>query len=236
MIAIGLYIRLGIMETPIFRRIVAENRVERVPVIEVIKRQPRSIILSALVRMVEQAPAYIYLAFVFAYGTQVIHQDRDFLLLCLIAASTVELFNIPLAGHLSDRFGRRRVYLIGEVLTGLFGFAYFALLNTAVPLLIFIAIVLSFVPHALTYGPQAALIAECFTPRLRYSGSSIGYQLSSVISGGPAPLIATALLAATGSGYVIALYILFCAVVSIVAASLMPDHTNKDISQEHDRP
>src|SRR5499427_8347750 len=184
MIAIGLYIRLGIMETPTFRRIVAENRVERVPVIEVIKRQPRSIILSALARMAEQAPAYIYLAFVFAYGTQVIHQDRDFLLACLICAGIVSLFTVPFAGHLSDRIGRKRMYIIGAVLTGLFGFAYFAMLNTAVPVLIFIAIVLSFVPHDLLYGPQAALIAECFTPRLRYSGSSIGYQLSSVISGG----------------------------------------------------
>ena len=119
MIAIGLYIRLGIMETPVFRRIVAENRVERVPVLEVIKRQPRSIILSSFARMVEQAPAYIYLAFVFAYGTQVIHQDRDFLLICLIVAGCVELFNIPLAGHLSDRIGRKRLYLIGAVLTGL---------------------------------------------------------------------------------------------------------------------
>jgi hypothetical protein len=88
------------------------------------------------------------------------------------------------------------------------------------------------VPHALTYGPQAALIAECFTPRLRYSGCSIGYQLSSVISGGPAPLIATALLAAFGSGYVIAAYILFCAIVSIVATVMMPDYTDQDISQE----
>jgi MFS family permease len=236
MIAIGLYIRLGIMETPAFRRIVAEKRVERVPVKEVIRRQPRSIILSALARMAEQAPAYIYLAFVFAYGTQVIHQDRDFLLICLICAGIVSLGTIPLAGHLSDRIGRKRMYLIGSVLTGLFGFAYFGLLNTAVPALIFIAIVLSFVPHDLMYGPQAALIAECFTPRLRYSGCSIGYQLSSVISGGPAPLIATALLAATGSGYAIALYILFCAIVSIVATTLMPDYTNQDISEEHDNP
>src|SRR6201993_3324737 len=195
MIAIGLYIRLGIMETPTFRRIVAENRVARVPVLEVIKQQPRSIILSALARMAEQAPAYIYLAFVFAYGTQVLHQDRDFLLVCLICAGIVSLFTVPLAGYLSDRIGRKRMYLIGAVLTGLFGFAYFALLNTAVPALIFIAIVLSFVPHDLMYGPQAALIAECFTPRLRYSGSSIGYQLSSVISRGPAPLIPTPFLA-----------------------------------------
>jgi MFS family permease len=236
MIAVGLYIRLGIMETPVFRKIVAENRVARVPVLDVIKQQPRSIILSALARMAEQAPAYIYLAFVFAYGTKVIHQDRDFLLISLICAGIVSLFTIPIAGHLSDRIGRKRMYIIGSVLTGLFGFAYFGMLNTAVPVLIFIAIVLSFVPHDLMYGPQAALIAECFTPRLRYSGCSIGYQLASVIAGGPAPLIATALLAATGSGYAIALYIAFCAVVSIVATAMMPDYTNKDISEEHNRP
>ena len=232
MVGIGLYIRLGILETPAFRRIVAESRVERVPVLEVIKRQPREIILSACARMAEQAPAYIYLAFVFAYGTQVLHQDRNFLLQCLIVAGCISIVSIPIYGHLADRFGRKRIYLIGSVLTGIFGFVYFAMLNTMVPAWIFIGIVLSFVPHDIMYGPQAALIAECFTPRLRYSGSSIGYQLASVIAGGPAPLIATALLAAFGSGYVIAVYILFCAVVSIVATVLMPDYTNQDISEE----
>ena len=233
MVAIGLYIRLGILETPAFRRLVAENRIERAPVAEVIKRQPRSIILTALARMAEQAPAYIYLAFVFAYGTQVLHVSRDFLLTSLIAAGIVSFATIPLAGHLSDRIGRRRMYIIGAIATGIFGFIYFAMLNTTVPALIFLGIVLSFVPHDLMYGPQAALIAECFTPRLRYSGASIGYQLSSVISGGPAPLIATALLAAYGSGYVIAGYILFCAIVSIVSTAMLPDYTNKDISEEH---
>jgi MFS family permease len=145
----------------------------------------------------------------------------------------VSLVTIPLAGHLSDQFGRKRIYLIGSVLTGIFGFIYFAMLNTAVPGWIFLGIILSFVPHALMYGPQAALIAECFTPRLRYSGASIGYQLASVIAGGPAPLIATALLAATGSGYAIAVYIALCAIVSIIATIKMPDYTNCDISQEH---
>ena len=232
MVAIGLYIRLGILETPAFRRIVAEERVERVPVLEVIKRQPREIILSACARMAEQAPAYIYLAFVFAYGTQVLHQSRDFLLECLIVAGCISIVSIPVYGHLADRFGRKRVYIIGSVATGIFGFIYFAMLNTMVPAWIFIGIVLSFVPHDIMYGPQAALIAECFTPRLRYSGASIGYQLASVIAGGPAPLIATALLAAFGSGYVIAVYILFCAVVSIVATVMMPDYTNQDISEE----
>jgi MFS family permease len=232
MVGVGLYIRLGILETPTFRRLVAEDRIERAPAIEVIKRQPKQVLLAALVRMAEQAPAYIYLAFIFAYGTQVLHASRDFLLTALIVAGLVSFVTIPLAGHLSDRFGRKRIYLIGSVATGIFGFIYFAMLNTVVPAWIFLAIVLSFVPHDLMYGPQAALIAECFTARLRYSGSSIGYQLASVIAGGPAPLIATALLAATGSGYVIALYIAACAVVSIIATMLMPDYTNQDISQE----
>jgi hypothetical protein len=102
------------------------------------------------------------------------------------------------------------------------------------PGLIFLAIVLSFIPHDMMYGPQAALIAECFTARLRYSGSSLGFHLASVVAGGPAPLIATALFAATGSGYSVALYILFCAVVSISATVFLPDFTNRDISQEHD--
>jgi MFS family permease len=233
MVGVGLYIRLGILETPVFRRLVAEERIERAPALEVIKRQPKEVILAALARMAEQAPAYIYLAFVFAYGTQVLHQPRDFLLTALITAGLVSFVTIPLAGHLSDRFGRKRIYLIGSVATGVFGFIYFAMLNTMVPAWIFLGIVLSFVPHDLMYGPQAALIAECFTPRLRYSGSSIGYQLASVIAGGPAPLIAAALLAATGSGYVIAAYIAFCAVVSVIATVLMPDYTNRDISQEH---
>ena len=107
------------------------------------------------------------------------------------------------------------------------------MLNTMVPGWIFLGIVLSFVPHDLMYGPQAALIAEGFTPRLRYSGCSIGYQLASITAGGPAPLIATALLAAYGSGYVIAAYIAVCAVVSIIATVMMPDHTNRDISEEN---
>ena len=232
MVGIGLYIRLGILETPIFSRLMTENRIERVPVIEVIKRQPKEIILTALARMAEQAPFYIFTAFVFTYGTMVLPGSRDLLLIALLTATVLSFVVVPLSGHLSDRIGRKRMYLIGAVTMGVWGFVYFALLNTAVPGWIFLAIVLSLVPHDMMWGPQAALIAECFTPRLRYSGFSLGFHLSSITAGGPAPLIATALLAATGSGYVIAFYILFCAVVSVATTAFLPDRTNRDISQE----
>jgi MFS family permease len=184
-------------------------------------------------RTAEQAPAYIFLAFIFTYNNQVMHLSRDFVLTSLICAGLVSFISIPVAGALSDRFGRKRIYLIGSVLTGIYGFIYFALLNSLVPGLIVLAIILAFIPHDIMYGPQAALIAEGFTPRLRYSGTSIGYQLASLTAGGPAPIIATALLATYGSGYVIAGYIALCAVVSIIATALMPDYTGRDISQEH---
>jgi hypothetical protein len=126
------------------------------------------------------------------------------------------------------------MYLIGAAVVGLFGFLYFGMVDTAIPSAVFIAIVLSLIPHDMMYGPQAALIAEAFTPRLRYSGASLGYQLASVFAGGPAPLIATALFAAYGSGYAIAVYIAFTAVVSLVSAAFMPDYTGQDISMEYD--
>jgi len=115
-----------------------------------------------------------------------------------------------------------------------FGFIYFGLLDTGSAVLIFIAIVLSLVPHDMMYGPQAALIAESFTGRLRYSGASLGYQLASVIAGGPAPLIAAWLYATYHSGHAIAVYILACAVITLIATAMMKDYTGKDIEGEYE--
>jgi len=233
MAAVGLYIRLGILETPAFQRLLAEKRIEQAPVLEVIRRQPREIILSALAKTGEIAPAYIFAAFVFVYGAQVLHTPRNFLLSAVIAGCLSSFVIIPLSGYLSDRIGRKRMYLLGAIAMGVFGFIYFAMLNSLAPGLILLGIVLSFVVHGILFGTQAALIAECFTPRLRYSGCSMGFHLAAITGGGPAPLIATALLAWTGSGYAIAGYIAVCAIVSIIATVLMPDYTNLDISREH---
>jgi MFS family permease len=232
MVAIGMWIRLGILETPVFQRILDRAEVARAPVLEVLRRHPKEIALTALCRMAEQGPFYIFVAFIFTYGTTVLHSSRDMLLFAVLLATAVSTITLPAAGALSDRIGRKKMYLIGTVTMGIWGFVYFALLNTMVPGWIFLAIVVSLIPHDMMYGPQAALIAECFSPRLRYSGASLGYHLSSIIAGGPAPLIATALLASTGSGYSVAIYILVCAVVSICATVMLPDYTNRDISRE----
>jgi MFS family permease len=233
LVGIGLWIRLGILETPTFRRLIEEDRIERTPLAEVFRLQAKEVFLSAFARMAEQAPFYIFTAFIFAYGTGTLKVSRDLLLAAVLVASIVSFFSIPIAGHLSDRFGRRRVYILGAVLTGLFGWVYFMMLDTLVPFWIFAAIVLSLIPHDIMYGPQAALIAESFTGRLRYSGASIGYQLASIIAGGPAPLIATALFASYHTWVAIAVYISACAVISVVSAAMLKDYTGKDISAEY---
>src|SRR5436853_4357558 len=132
---------------------------------------------------------------------------------------------MPFFGHLSDRIGRKNMYMIGAIVTGVFGFLYFGMLNTGSATIIFIAIILSLVPHDMMYGPQAALIAESFPGRLRYSGASLGYQLSSLIAGGPAPLIASSLVNRYHSASAIPVFILGCAIISLLATAMLKDRT-----------
>ncbi len=234
LVGIGLWIRLGILETPIFQELLDKNKIENAPIVEVIKKQPKEIILSALLRMSEQAPFYIFTAFVFAYAVGTLKMERGFILNAVMVAACVSFFTIPISGYISDRIGRRTMYLIGVVAMGIYGFVYFGLLDPAYPTGVFIAIVVSLIPHDMQYGPQAALIAEAFTPRLRYSGASLGYQLASLVAGGPSPLIAAYLFATYKTGTAIAIYIAACAVISFIATWMMPDYTGKDISAEYD--
>jgi metabolite-proton symporter len=233
LVGVGLYIRLGIMETPVFAKLLAEQKIDRTPMLTVIMEHPKEILLSAFARMAEQAPFYIFTAFIFSYGTGTLHVSRDFLLTAVLAASLLSFVSIPVFGHLSDHIGRKNMYMIGAAVTGVFGFIYFALLSTGSEPIIFFAIILSLIPHDMLYGPQAALIAESFTGRLRYSGASLGYQLASIIAGGPAPLIAAWLFGTYNSTTAIAIYIAACAVITLIATALMTDYTGKDISGEY---
>jgi hypothetical protein len=234
-LGIGLWIRLGILETPVFEKVLAEERVERVPVPEVLKRQPKQVVLSALLRMAEQAPGYIVGAFIFTYGTTVLGVSRDFLLMAVLVQCFLGFLRVVVAATLSDRIGRKNMFMIGCAFVVVYGSIYFGLLDTKVPMLIFIAVALSLLPVMTCYGPEAALIAESFTPRLRYSGASLGYQLASIIAGGPSPFIATELFAAFKPSLPIALYMVGCSIIGVVSTALLTDYTDKDIFEEYDK-
>ncbi len=222
LIAIGLYVRLSVLETPHFARVREQKAVVKQPVWEVIRTQPRAIVTSALVRMAEQAPFYLFITFVLSYGTEGLGLERNSLLNYTLVAAALGFVTVPLFGFLSDLLGRRLVYGAGIVAVGLYAFPYYGLLNTRSAGLVLLAIVLSLAFHDVMYGPQAALISETFGTGVRYSGAGLGYQLASVVAGGPAPLIATAIFARTGSSTWISWYIVGCAVVSMIALLLMP--------------
>ena len=222
LVGVGLYVRLRVMETPQFAQIKKAEVVVKRPFVQVFKEHPMEIITSAFVRMAEQAPFYIFITFVLTYGTTILKMERNELLNYTLVAAAVGLVSVPFFGFLSDKIGRRLMYGIGIVCMALFAFPYFGLLNTKVAALALVAIVVSLIVHDMMYGPQAALIAESFGTNLRYSGAGLGYQLASVIAGGPAPLIAAAILNATNSSTGISWYIIGCCVLSMIALLLMP--------------
>jgi metabolite-proton symporter len=222
LVGVGLYVRLKVLESPEFQTVREEDTVAKRPVLEVIRTEWRTILTSAFVRLSEQAPFYLFVTFVLTYGTKHLELERGELLNATMIAATLGLVTIPLFGHLSDRFGRKLVYGIGIVGTALFAFPYYWMLDTKIGILVVLAVVVSLIVHDLQYGPQAALIAESFGTNLRYSGAGLGYQLASVIAGGPAPLIAAAILAGTGSSVWISIYIIGCCLVAMIALVLMP--------------
>jgi MFS family permease len=229
LVAIGLFVRLKVLETPLFARLVEKQAVAKVPVAEVLRRHPREIALSALLRMSEQAPFYLYTAFALTYIKGHLHKSQAVALLAVTVAAALELFLMPAFGQLSDRLGRRRVYGTGAVLMAVVAFPFFLLLNTATVGLIIAGVALIAIPHAMQYGPQASYIAESFPTGLAYAGSGLGYQAASLIAGGPAPLLATWMLPNFG-WQAISVYIIACAVLTLIAVALLPDRREADLT------
>jgi metabolite-proton symporter len=222
LIGIGMYVRLRVLESPAFQEVKQEREVVRMPVLSVLRDQPREVLTSAFVRLSEQAPFYLFITFVLTYGTEKVGLEKEELLNDTLIAAAVGLISVPLWGHVSDLIGRRLTYGIGIACVGVFAFPYFAMLDSGSYGLVLAAIVLSLFFHDIQYGPQAALIAESFGANVRYSGAGLGYQLASVIAGGPAPLIAAAILENTGSSVGISWYIIACCVLAMAALVLMP--------------
>lgn len=250
LILMGLYIRLRVLETPLFAQMKEQKRVAKAPILEAFRHSTPEILLSAGSRFVEQAPFYLFVTFVVAYGaTKAVHLDNNLLLISITIGAVLEMATIPLFGYLSDRFGRRLWYLIGCVLMLAFAFPYFWMLNSHSTPLVVLAIILSLaVFHSWVYGPQAAMIAERFKTSSRYSGASLGYQLAAPFAGGLAPIIALLLLngktslaalglsgivvnVGSGSWQSVAIYMVVLAAISFASVLGLKDLTNTDISE-----
>ena len=230
LIGLGFWIRLGILETPVFATMRERKQVHQTPVLEVIRHHWRQILLTCLIRTGQQAPFYLFTTFLVSYGTSTLGFSRGFLFGTVLVASCVSLVTTPLFGHLSDRIGRKRMYVIGALTMMVFAFPYYAMLDTRIAAVVVVAVLLSLPVHDMQYGPQAAFIAESFPAGIRYSGSSLGYQLASITSGGPAPLIAAWLIHSFGTSMAVSAYLVIIAAISAVSAMILRDRSGEDYS------
>jgi metabolite-proton symporter len=224
LVFVGLWIRLGVLETPVFEAIKAKGRVQKAPVAEVLKRNWREVILTALLRTGQQVPFYIFTTYVLTYAVRTLGMTRTVALSFVMVQALISMVTIPIFGHISDKIGRRRITQIGCIVMIIFPFLYFGMLDSGVMALVFVAIALGLPLHDMQYGPQAAFISESFPGTLRYSGASLGYQLASITAGGPAPLIAVALFAKFGTSMAVAAYVSLCALISLICVMYMKDH------------
>jgi metabolite-proton symporter len=220
LVAVGLYIRMQIAESPVFEKVKQAKVESRMPLVEVLRKHPKNILLAMGARFAENGLFYVLTTFALTYVATQLKMDKVIALNGLLIASAINIFAGPAWGALSDKLGRRPVYIWGAVACGLLAFPFFWMLGTKQPVVIWIAIALPMcLGHAAMYGPQASFFSELFSARVRYSGASLGYQLASVFAGGLSPLIATALLAwGGGQPWAVALYMI--ALVAITIASV----------------
>jgi MFS family permease len=232
LIAVGLLIRLRILETPLFRQLQATDRVARAPLVETLSRHWREILLAAGVRLTENSCFYLFTVFVLAYNETVLQVPRETVFAAINLAAAAEFVAIPLYGALSDFLSRRAVYTAGCLFLIAFAAPYYALLNTRQAGWIILATVVAMVGgHAVLYSVQASLIPELFGTRVRNSGASIGYQLAAPVAGGLSPVLAALLVAKFPDQFwPLALYIILVSVVSLVCVQLVAETSRKDIS------
>jgi MFS family permease len=235
LVIVGLVIRLRLMESPSFEQVKDTKTEARRPIVDVVRKYPRNVFTAMGMRMGENGVFYLLTVFVYVYGEEELGLEKDTMLTGVIIAAALGLITVPMWGALSDRVGRKPLYLAGAIVTTVWAFPFFGLMDTKSPWLISLAVVIGInIGHDLMYGPQGAYFAELFGTRVRYSGASLGYQLASVFAGGFAPLIATALLAAGGSTWV-ALYITALGAISVVATLFARETYHLDIDADYEQ-
>jgi MHS family shikimate/dehydroshikimate transporter-like MFS transporter len=236
LVGVGLFVRLKIAESPAFDRVKESGTESRMPIVDVFRDHRRSVLLAMGARMAENGVFYILAVFSISYITTTVGQDQSVALNAVLIGAAVGFFVIAGFGALSDKVGRRPVYMGGAAFSALFAFPFFWMLDTGSAPVIYLGVVLGIIGHAAMYGPQAAFFSELFGTRVRYSGASIGYQLASVLAGGLSPFIAVALLAWAGSFWPIALYMIGLCLLTLLAVYVATETYQSEDEEERPRP
>jgi metabolite-proton symporter len=230
LLAVSVFIRLSVMESPLFTQVQHAKKVSPLPILDVLRNYKGSVLLAMGARFAENACFYIFSVFVLSYATEQLGLEKREVLTGVWIAAAFQLVAIPGFGILSDRIGRRPVYLCGALFLALYAFPFFWLIETKMVPLLWLAIVLGMIGHAAMYGPQAAFFSELFGTNVRYSGASMGYQLASPVAGGLAPLIATALLRWSGnSSWPISIYLIATAALTLTSVLMAAETFRRDM-------
>ena len=221
LVGVAMWIRLGVLESPAFEAVEQEDRITKIPMVEVLTKSWRTVLLAGGTFIATNGIAYVFMVYVLSYGTTELGQSRSTMLALLIAACPLWMFGMALSAHLSDTLGRRKVYVTSGVALLLTSTVFFSMIDTgSVPVMLFAMLLLAFVLGC-TVGPQSALFAELFPAHVRYSGASLGYQVGAILGGGIAPFIATALYARYGTSDVITIYFVVISALSLTSTLIL---------------
>ena len=229
LVLVGLWIRLTIAESPLFAEVEQSEGKAEAPVLEVLRRYPRQVLLAIGARVGVDVAFYTFVLFITTYIATYLELPRQYALNAVLIAAAVQVVAIPYFGHLSDKIARRPVYLAGAIGAAVWVFVFFALLDTGRFVLILLAAVVALIFHAAMYGPQASFIAEMFPTKVRYTGASMGYQLAGIIGGALAPIISVALLDRFDTSVVVSVYAVVMLAVTIICVFLAPETSKVDL-------
>ncbi|MBB5077900.1 MFS transporter [Nonomuraea endophytica] len=229
LVLVGFWVRRRVSESPQFAEIDTKGAKAKMPLLEVIRTHPRALLSAFAARIGVDVAFYTFTAYILVYITTTLGMDRSVGLNAVLIGSALQLFLIPAFGALSDRVGRRTVYLAGVVAAAVWVFAFFPLLETRSFPLIALAAIVALITHAAMYGPQAAFIAELFSTRLRYSGASMGYQVAGIVGGALAPIIALKLFDTYKSTLAVSVYVVIALAITAVGLAIAPSGQDQDV-------